>query len=71
MTMHEALHLRDARELKKHWNVKVTIILIVINAVDKVTKDVVPELDYLEITGRRESVQNTALLKSARILRRS
>ena len=60
-----------ARELKKkQWNMKVTIILIVIGALGTVTKRLVQGLEDLEITGWAETIQTTALLKSARILRR-
>ncbi len=58
------------RELKKLWNMKVTIIPIVIGALGTVTKRLVQGLEDLEITGRVETVQTTALLRSARILSR-
>ena len=56
------------RELKKLW--KVTIIPIVIGALGTVTKVLVQGLEDVEITRRVETVQTTALLRSARILRR-
>ena len=59
-----------ARELKKLWNMKVTIIRIVIGALGTVTKVLVQGLEDLEITGRVETIQTTALLRSARIMRR-
>ena len=59
-----------AMELKNLWNMKVTVILMVIVALGTVTKEVVQGLGDLEITGRVETVQTTALLISARILRR-
>ena len=46
------------------------IILIVIYALGTITKGLILELENLEITGRLETVQTTALLRSARILRR-
>ena len=49
---------------------KVTIIPIVIDALVTVTKGLLQELQDLEITGRVETVQTTALLRSVRILRR-
>ena len=50
---------------------KETIMLIVIGALGTVTKGLVQGLEDLEITGRGgEIVQTTALLRSARILRR-
>ena len=48
---------------------KVTIIPIVIGAC-VVTKGLVQKLEDLDITGRIETVQTIALLRSARILRR-
>ena len=63
-------YLDLARELKKLWKMKVTIILIVIGALGIVTKGLVQRLEDLEIIGQVETVQTTALLRSARILRR-
>ena len=57
-----------ARELKKLWNMKVTIMPIGIVALGTVTKGFVQELEDLEITWRVETVGTTALLRSARIL---
>ena len=57
------LHL--ARELKKN----VTFIPIVISALGIITKRLVQGLEDLEITGRVETVQITALLIFVRILR--
>ena len=48
---------------------KVTIIPIVIGALGIVTKGLVQELEDLEITGQVKTIQTTALLRSARILR--
>ena len=59
-----------ARELKKLWKMKVTIIPIVIGAFGTVTKGTVQGLKDLKITERVETVQTTALLRLARILRR-
>ncbi len=47
-----------------------TFIPIVIGAVCTVTKGLVKELEDLEIRGRVETVQTTALQRSARILSR-
>ena len=52
------------RELKKRWNLKVTVIPIVIGALSKVTKGQVQELKNLEIRGQMEIIQTTELLKS-------
>ena len=59
-----------ARELKKLWNMKVTIIRIVIGAFGTVTKGLQKGLEDLEVSGRVETSQTTTLLKTARILRR-
>ena len=48
---------------------KVTIIPIVIGAFGSVTKGLLKGLEDLEIGGRVETIQTTALLKTARILR--
>ena len=63
-------YLDLARELKKLWNMKVTIVPIVIGAFGTVTKGLLKGLEDLEIGGRVETIQTTALLKTARILRR-
>ena len=49
---------------------KVTIVPIVIGALDKVTKGLSKGLEDLEVGGRVETTQTTALLRTARILRR-
>ena len=63
-------YLDLARELKKLWNMKVTIVPIVIGAFGTVTKGLLKGLEDLEVGGRVETIQTTALLKTARILRR-
>ena len=63
-------YLDLARELKKLWNMKVTIIPIVIGAFGTVTKELLKGLEDLEVGERVETIQTTALLKMARILRR-
>ena len=63
-------YLDLARELKKLWNMKVTIIIIVIGAFGTVTKGLLKGLEDFEIVGRVETIKTTALLKTARILRR-
>ena len=63
-------YLDLARELKKLWNMKVTIIPIVIGAFGTVTKVLLKGLEDLEVGDRVETIQTTALLKNARILRR-
>ena len=63
-------YLDLARELKKLWNMKVTIVPIVISALGTITKGLSKGLEDLEIGGRTETIQTTALLRTARILRR-
>ena len=63
-------YLDLARELKKLWNMKVTVIPLVCGPSCTVTKKLVEELEDLEIRGRVETIQTTAFLKSARMLRR-
>ena len=71
-------YLDFARELKKKqkqqqqqqlWNMKVTVISMVIGALGIVTEGLIKGLEDLEIRGRVEIIQTTALLRSARILR--
>ena len=59
-----------ARELKKLWNMKVTLIPIVSGAFGTIPKGLVKGLEDLEIRGQVETIQITVLLRSARILRR-
>ena len=61
-------YLNLARELKKA--VKVTIVPIVIGALGIITKGLLKGLEDLEIGGRVETIQTTALPRTARILRR-
>ena len=63
-------YLDLARELKKLWNMKVTIVPIVIGALGTITKRLLKGLKDLEVGGRVETIQTTALLRTARILRR-
>ena len=58
-----------ARELKK-WNMKETVIPIVIGALESIPKGLVKRLEDLETRRQIETIQTTALLRSARILRR-
>ena len=58
------------RELKKLWNITVTIILILIGAFGTETKGLLKGLEDLDVGGRVETIQTTALLKMDRILRR-
>ena len=49
-------YLDLAKELKKLWNMKVTVIPIVIGALGTVTKGLVQGLENLEIRGRVEII---------------
>ena len=62
-------YLDLARELEKLWNMKVTIIPIVIGAFGTVTKGLLKRLEDLLVGGRVETIQITTLLRTARILR--
>ena len=63
-------YLDLARELKKLWNMKVTIVQIVIGALGTITKGYLKGLEDFEVGGRVETIQKTAWLRMARILRR-
>ena len=47
-----------------------TIMPIVIGAFGTVTKELLKELEELEVGGRLETIQTTTLLRTVRILRR-
>ena len=55
--------------MEKLWNMKVTILPIVIGAFGTITKWLLKGLEDLEVGGRVETIQMTALLRTARILR--
>ena len=59
-----------ARELKKLWNMKVTIVPIVIGAFGTITEGLLKGLEDLKVGGQVETIQMTALLRTARILQR-
>ena len=59
-----------ARELKKLWYMKVTIVPIGICAIGTITKGLLKILEDLEVGGRVATIQKTALLRTARVLRR-
>ena len=63
-------YLYQARELKKLWNMKVTILSIVTGAFGTITKGLLKALEDLEFGSHVETIQITTLLKTARILRR-
>ena len=49
---------------------KMSIVPIVIGALSTLTEGLLKRLDDLKVGGRVETIQTTALLKTARILRR-
>ena len=57
-------YLDLARELKKLWNMKVTIVPIVIGAFDTITKRLLKGQEDLEVGGGVETIQMTALLRT-------
>ena len=61
-------YLDLARELKKLWKMKVMIVPIVIGAFGTITKGLLKGLE--EVGGRVETIQMTALLRTAGMLRR-
>ena len=60
-------YLDLVRELKKLWNMKVTIVPTVISAFGTITKELLKGLEDLEVGGRIETIQMIALLRTARI----
>ena len=55
-------YLDFARELKNIWNIKVTVILIVIGELGTVTKTLVQGLEDLEIRGWVETIQTIIII---------
>ena len=52
------------------WNMKVAVTSVVTRVLGMVPKSLVRRLEELEIKRKAETIQTTALLKSARLLRR-
>ena len=63
-------YLDLAWELKKLWNMKVTIVSIVVGAFGTITEGFLKSLEDLEVGGRVETIQMTTLLRTTRLLRR-
>ena len=63
-------YLNLVRELKKLWKKKVTIIPIMIDSFDIVTKGLLKELENLKVGRRVVTIKTTALLRTAQIPRR-
>ena len=57
-------YLDLARELKKLWNMKVTIVPIAIGAFDTITKGLLKRLEDLEVGGRVETIQNYYIIEN-------
>ena len=58
------------RWISRTWNMKVTVIPVVVGVLGTIPKGLVKGLEDLEIRGQVETIQTTALLRLARILRR-
>ena len=65
----ESIFYDDAQRTKKIWNMKETVIPIIISTLGKVLKSFNRGLEELEIGGRIKPPKITALLRSSRILR--
>ena len=63
------MYLDLARELKKLWNLQMTIIPIIIGAFGTVTKGLWKGLENLEVGGRVETIPTASILRTDRILR--
>ena len=59
-------YLDIAREIKKLWKMKVTIVPIMIGTLGIVTKGLLKGLEDLEVGGQVETIQTTALLRTVR-----
>ena len=64
-------YLTLERELKKLFNMKVTVIPIVIGALGTVSKGLIQGLEDMKVRGRVKTMQTISLLRSARILKRA
>ena len=58
------------REQKKLWNMKLTVIPVVIGALGTIPKGLIRDLEASEIGERAETIQTEELLRSDRILKR-
>ena len=63
-------YLYLAVEQRKLWSIRVTVIPVVTGTLGTAPLSLVRRLEELEITGKIETIQITALLRSARILRK-
>ena len=62
-------YLDLARGLEKLWNMKATVIQIVIDVLGTIHQGLIQRLEDLEIRGQVKTIQTIALMRSARILR--
>ena len=67
----EGIQLDLSRELRKSWNIRVTVILILLCALGTVSKVLKRGLEALETGGRIITIQTKVLSRSARILQKS
>ena len=56
-------HFRELKKNQQLWNVKVTVITFVIGSLCTFPNGLVQRLENMEITGRVENIQTTALLR--------
>ncbi len=68
--MDHRINLKESEKKDKLWNMKVTIVPIVIGALGTITKGLLKGQEDLEVGRRVENIETTALLRTARILRR-
>ena len=64
-------YLDLARERKKLWNIRFKVIPIVVSALGTDTGSQEKALEEMEISGRIETIQATALFESAKYLEKS
>ena len=67
---HHNNNLDLVRELKKLWNVRVMVIVVVVSTLRTVLKALEKSVEELEISGRIEIIQATELVRMVIILRR-
>ena len=63
-------YLNLARELRKLWNMRVTVIPGEVGSLGTVPKELKRRLEELEIIGRINTIETTALLRTVRKLKR-
>ena len=56
-------YLNLARELKKLWNMKVTLLPILVGCLATITKGLVQEMEDLKIRGRGKTIRTIAFIK--------